>query len=154
MNSHCFKLNWSYSISFYVKCWWNFLGLNLRGPYLISLKKENENCGVVFTYSMKQAHRIRTFHVAVVQRRLRNVKEKPWCTVVLLTKPIAFLPFSLPSLLLLLKLPITLIQKFCYHGNMTSHLLSIAKQWMPKWVIFRVHEFSLFLFWNLVNQHS
>ena len=151
MNSHCFKLHWSYSISFCVKYWWNFLGLNLRGPYL-SLKKRKRKfwCCV----HVLQAHRIRMFHVAVTQWRLRNVKKKPWSTVVLLTKPIAFLPFSLSSLLLLLKLPITLIQKFCYHGNMTSHLLSIAKQWMPKWVIFRVHEFPLFLFWNLVNQHS
>ena len=74
VNSHCFKLHWSYSISFCVKCWWNFLGLNLRGPYL-SLKKEKKYFGVVFTYSMKQAYRIRTFHVAVVQWRLRNVKK-------------------------------------------------------------------------------
>ena len=35
-------------------------------------------------------------------------------------KPITFLPFSLPSPSSLLKLPIVLIQKFCYHGNMTS----------------------------------
>ena len=91
-------------------------------------KKKKENFCVVFTYTMKQAHRMRTFHVTVMQRWLRNVKKKKKeCIVVLLTKPIAFLPLSMPSLLLLLKLPITLIQKFCYHGNMTSHLLSIAK---------------------------
>ena len=36
-------------------------------------------------------------------------------------KPIAFLPFSLPSPASLLKLSIVVIQKFCYHGNMTSH---------------------------------
>ena len=34
-------------------------------------------------------------------------------------KPMAFFHFSLPSLASLLKLP---IQKFCYHGNVTSHL--------------------------------
>ena len=32
-----------------------------------------------------------------------------------------FLPFLLPSPLLLLKLPIVVIQKLCYHGNKTSH---------------------------------
>ena len=35
--------------------------------------------------------------------------------VVSLIIPIAFLPFSL------LKLPIVVIQKFCYHGNVRSH---------------------------------
>ena len=38
VNSDCFKLHRSYSISFCVKCWWNFLGLNPRKPYL-SLEK-------------------------------------------------------------------------------------------------------------------
>ena len=32
-----------------------------------------------------------------------------------------FLPFSLPSPSLLPKLPFVVIQKFCYHGNVTSH---------------------------------
>ena len=36
-----------------------------------------------------------------------------------------FLPFSLPSPSLLLKLPIVVIQIFCYHGNMKSHLFSL-----------------------------
>ena len=40
-------------------------------------------------------------------------------------KPITFLPFSLPSPSSLLKLPIVLIQKFCYHGNMTSLFSSL-----------------------------
>ena len=33
-----------------------------------------------------------------------------------------FLPFSLP---LLPKLPLVVIQKFCYHGNVTSHFFSL-----------------------------
>ena len=41
-------------------------------------------------------------------------------------KPIAFLPFSLPSTSLLLKLPIVVIQKCCYHGNVTSHFSLLA----------------------------
>ena len=36
-----------------------------------------------------------------------------------------FWPFSLPSLSLLLKLAIIVIQKFCYQGNMTSHFSSL-----------------------------
>ena len=36
-----------------------------------------------------------------------------------------FLPFSLPSALSLLKVPIVGIQIFCYHGNITSHFSSL-----------------------------
>ena len=39
-------------------------------------------------------------------------------------KPIAYLLLSLPSLASLLKLPIVVIQKFCYHGNVTSDFSS------------------------------
>ena len=49
-------------------------GLNLKGPYL-SLKNERETFCVVFTYSIKQAREISNFHVAVVQRRQRNVEK-------------------------------------------------------------------------------
>ena len=69
-------------------------------------------CCVVFTNSIKWAHEISKFHVAVVQRRLRSV---------LLIKSIAFLPFSLPSPSSLLKLSIVAIQKFCYDGIATSN---------------------------------
>ena len=34
-----------------------------------------------------------------------------------------FFPFLLPSSLF--KLPIVVIQKFCYHGNLTSHFYSL-----------------------------
>ena len=57
----------------FVKCWRNFRGLNPKGPYL-SLDMERKNI-VVFTDYIKQAREIRTFHVAVVQRRLRNVQK-------------------------------------------------------------------------------
>ena len=67
LNSHSVKLDRSYSISFlFGKCWRNFLGLNLKGPYL-SLEKEKDNFCVVFTYSLKQACEIRTFHDLGVQ---------------------------------------------------------------------------------------
>ena len=48
--------------------------LNPKGTYL-SVEKEKENLCVVFTYSIKQVHEIRRFHVVVVQQRLRNVQK-------------------------------------------------------------------------------
>ena len=41
-----------------------------------------------------------------------------WCSY---NKLISFLPFSLPSPWLLLKLPTVMIQKCCYHGKVTSY---------------------------------
>ena len=52
------------------------------------------------------------------------------------SKPIAFLPFSLPSTSSLLKLPIVVIQKFCYHGNVTLHFSSLLLSnlgFLTKW---------------------
>ena len=50
-----------------------FSGLNSEGPYL-SLEK-TEKLFVVFTYSVKQVHEIRKFHLPVVQRWLKNVQK-------------------------------------------------------------------------------
>ena len=55
--------------------WAKFSGLNPKGSYL-SLEKEKETFCVVFTCSAKRAREIRKFHVAVVQRRLRNEQKK------------------------------------------------------------------------------
>ena len=70
----------------------------------------------------------RKFHVAVLQRRLRNVQKKrdsraKWlfCQY----NPIAFLPLSSPSPSSLLKFSIVVSQKFCCHGSVTSHFSSI-----------------------------
>ena len=52
-----------------------FSGLNQKGPYL-SLEIEKENFRVVLTYSIKRECEIRKFHVAIVQKRLRNVQKK------------------------------------------------------------------------------
>ena len=41
------------------------------------------------------------------------------------SKPVVFLPFLFSSPSLLVKLPLVVIQKFCYHGNVTSHLSSL-----------------------------
>ena len=50
------------------------LGLYPKGPHL-SLEKEKENFCVVFTYSIKQAHEIRYFHVIVMQWWQRIVQK-------------------------------------------------------------------------------
>lgn len=42
-------------------------------------------------------------------------------------KPIAFEPFSFPSTSSLLKVPIVVIQKFCFHGYVMSLLSSLLK---------------------------
>ena len=76
-----------------------------------------------------------TIHVVVVQRRLKNVKETrvmhvQSCCFASLN---LFFPWSLPLLLpsSLPKLPIVVIQKFCYHGNVTSHFsLSVHSLWV------------------------
>ena len=78
----------------------------------------------MFTYSIKRARQIRTFHVAVVQRRLRNVQK----SVMSFFFCFAFLP--LPSSLL--KLHIAVIQKFCSHGNVTSHFSFLFQQYFSQ----------------------
>ena len=81
-----------------------FSGFNPKGPYP-TLEKEKETICVVFTYSVKRARKIRKFHVAVVQRQLRNVQKKREETckvVVFLTKPIGFCFFFCFCFVLLL----------------------------------------------------
>ena len=68
--------------------------MNLKGPYL-SLKKEKEDFFVVFTYSIKRAREISNFHVAVVQRRQRNVKKNMMHAQSCCFANIAFFLFSL-----------------------------------------------------------
>ena len=98
-------------------------GLNPKGPYL---NLEKETFCVVFTYSAKRAREIRKFHVVVVQGWLKNVQKS-----VMLAQSCCFTNINLllfcrsPSLLL--NLPFVVIQKFCYHGNVTSHFTSLSK---------------------------
>ena len=83
-----------FSFIWFVKRRRNYLELNPKGRYQSS-EKEKENLCVLFTYSLKWAREIRKFHVAIVQRRLRNV-QKEWCTwkfVVLLISTYFFAVF-------------------------------------------------------------
>ena len=86
-----------------------FCGLNPKGPYL-GLGKEKEHVCVVLTYLIKRASEIGKVYVAVVQQRLRNVQ-----------KSVVHVHVHV----LLQKLPIVVMQKFCYLGNVTSHFSSL-----------------------------
>ena len=107
--------------------WAKFSGLNPKGSYL-SLEKEKETFCVVFTCSAKRAREIRKFHVAVVQRWPKNAQKSVMhvqsCCFTNINLLLC-LPFSLPSPSLLPKLSFVVIQKFCYHGNVTSHFTSL-----------------------------
>ena len=87
-----------------------------KGPYL-SLEKETENFCVVLTYLIKWASKIRKFHVAVVQQRLRNEQ-----TSLMHVQSCSFANLKPLLFLLLQKLPVVVIQNFCYHSNVTSQL--------------------------------
>ena len=81
----------------------NFSGVDSEILYL-KLEKETENFSLVFTSFIKRV--IRKFHLVVVQCRQINVQKKRDARAKLLfcqSKTSAYLPFSLPSLLL--KLP-------------------------------------------------
>ena len=90
----------------FVKCWRIFLELNSKSLYQSSEKGKESRC-LVFTSSTKRE--IGQSHVVVVQRRQRKVhKVKRDARAELLfcqSKPIAFLPFLLPSSSSFLKLP-------------------------------------------------
>ena len=84
------------------------LGVDLLGTTLkFRKRKKNSSFTLVRLYTSSIKRGIRHFQVVDVRWGRRNV-QKVWCTckvVVLLIKPINFLPFTLPSSLSLLKLP-------------------------------------------------
>ena len=65
---------------------------------------------------------LRCSRVTTAKKRTKKRDARP--QLLCWHKPIAFFQFSLPSLASLLKLPIVLMQKFCYHGNVTSDFSS------------------------------
>ena len=107
MNSRCLKLYRAYSISFNSsnvgKCFWSWI---LKDCIKVQEKKRKLlSCVPVLDKTW-----IQTFSRCSRATTAKKCTKKAWCTckvVVLLIKPIAFLPFSLPSASALLKLPIT-----------------------------------------------
>ena len=100
-----------------------FSGLNPKGPY-VSLEKEKQNFCVVVTYSIKRAREIRKFHVTVVQQRLRNVQKRVMQVQRCFFANVNLLFFCCSPSPLQKRL-IVVIQKFSYHGNVTSHFSSL-----------------------------
>ena len=105
VNSRCFNLYGAYSISF--NSWWQiFLELNCKRLYQSSGIEKERRCPV-FTSSTKRE--IRHFHVSCSRAptAMKCTKKRVARAKLLFcqSKPIAFLPISLPSLPLLLKLP-------------------------------------------------
>ena len=104
----------------------NFSRLNPKRPY-VSLEKQKPKFCFVLTYTINRAREIRKLHVAVVQQRLRNVQKSVMQSdarakmLFCQSKPIVFCCSPSP----LQKLPIAVIQKYCYHGNVTSHFSSL-----------------------------
>ena len=123
VDSYCFKLHRSHLISFNLSNVGEIFWLNPKGRY-VSLEKETQNFCVVLTNSIKRAREIRKFYVAVVPQQLRNVQQSVMhvqrCFFANLN---LLLLCCLPSPLQ--KLPIVVTQKFCYHGNVTSHFFSL-----------------------------
>ena len=106
MNSHRFKLYRAYSISFTSsnvgKCFYSWI---LKDCIKVQEKKRKLlSCVPVLDKTWIQA-----LSRCSRATTAKKCTKKAWCTckvVVLLIKPIAFLPFSLPSASSLLKLPI------------------------------------------------
>ena len=75
VNSHCVKLHRSYSISFNLSNLGKIFRSWIQKDRNYVRKTKRKIFTVVFTHSIERAHEIRKFHVAVVQRRLRNVQK-------------------------------------------------------------------------------
>ena len=105
-------------------------GLNPKGPYLNYEKEKN------FFYCVHLLREVRKFHVAVVQRWLKNVQKSLMhvqsCCLTNINL-LLFSPFSFPSPSLLPKLTFVVIQKLCYHGNVTSNFSSLCWRVLKSW---------------------
>ena len=75
----------------------------------------------MFTYSIKRAREIRKFHVVVVQRRQNKCTKYCDARAKLLFVNINILFFAV-LLAVAVVFDFVVIQKYCYHGNVTSHL--------------------------------
>ena len=92
---HCFKLHWSFLIC---RMLTKFSGSNPNGPYL-GWENEKETFCFLLTYSLKWAHKIRKFHVAVMLQQLRNAQKSvdlhmQSCFFFCQSKPIVSLLFA------------------------------------------------------------
>ena len=111
---HCFKLRWSFLIRQMLT---KFSGSNPNSPYL-GWENEKKTFSFVLTYSLKWAHKIRKCHVNNSYEMHKKRGSAHASCFFFANLNLLFLCCS-PSPLQ--KLPIVVIQKFCNHGNVTSH---------------------------------
>ena len=119
VDSHYFKLHRSFLISFNLsnvgEIFW------VKSERTVSkFRNRKENFRVVLTYSIKRECKIRKFHVAIVQKRLRNVQKKRDARA----KLFFFLLFAVA----VAKTSYCCDAKFCYLGNVKSHFSLFKKR--------------------------
>ena len=121
VNSHCFKLHRSYSISFHLSNVGEIFWIESdRTVSEFRKRKRNFLCCVHLLRKVGPCHSRAT----TAKKYAKNVMHVQSCCFTTINL-LLFLPFSLPSTSLLAKLPFVVIQKFCYHGNVTSHFSSL-----------------------------
>ena len=122
-NSHCFKLHRSYSLSFNLS--------NVGEIFWIQSerKRKRKRNFLCCVHLLRKAGSVK-LEVSCRSRAMMAIKcaKKRHALAQLLFTDInllPFLPFSSPSPSLLTKLPFVVIQKFLYHGNVTSYFSSL-----------------------------
>ena len=122
-NSHCFKLHRSYSLSFNLS--------NVGEIFWIQSerKRKRKRNFLCCVHLLRKAGSVK-LEVSCRSRAMMAIKcaKKRHALAQLLFTNInllPFLPFSSPSPSLLTKLPFFVIQKFLYHGNVTSYFSSL-----------------------------
>ena len=120
-NSHCFKLHRSYSLSFNLS--------NVGEIFWIESERKRKRNFLCCVHLLRKAGSVKS-EVSCRSRVMMAIKcaKKRHALAQLLFTNInllPFLPFSSPSPSLLTKLPFVVIQKFLYHGNVTSYFSSL-----------------------------
>ena len=120
-NSHCFKLHRSYSLSFNLS--------NVGEIFWIESERKRKRNFLCCVHLLRKAGSVKS-EVSCRSRVMMAIKcaKKRHARAQLLFTNInllPFLPFSSPSPSLLTKLPFVVIQKFLYHGNVTSYISSL-----------------------------
>ena len=120
-NLHCFKLHRSYSVSFNLS--------NVGEIFWIQSERKRKRNFLCCVHLLRKAGSVK-LEVSCRSRAMMAIKcaKKRHALAQLLFTDInllPFLPFSSPSPSLLTKLPFVVIQKFLYHGNVTSYFSSL-----------------------------
>ena len=120
-NSHGFKLQRSYSLSFNLS--------NVGEIFWIESERKRKRNFLCCAHLLRKAGSVKlevscrsSAMMAIKCAKKRHARAQLLFTNINL---LPFLPFSSPSPSLLTKLPFVVIQKFLYHGNVTSYFSSL-----------------------------